>query len=122
MKHRDDSRETDQRSLALRCNWCGKPEVKLLWSGKRGQYCSFICSAAGAYPSSVVVAFAASGATAIGFLIIAIMQGNHPNIPIPPFFGVLLAVPVIGSASFIYMAYVGRKLRKERQAGVLHSR
>ena len=96
--------------------------MKLLWSGKRGQYCSFRCNAAGAYPRSVVLAFATSGLTAIAFLIIAIMQGRYPNTPIPPVFGVALAVPVIVSAHFIYMVYVGRELRKERQAGVLQNR
>ena len=115
MEQHDDPREADWKHPAPRCNWCGKPEVKLLWSGERGQYCSFRCSAAGTYPRSVVIAFAMSGITAILFLIVIIMQSNHPNTPLPPVFGVLLAVPVIVSVSFIYMAYVGRMIRKKER-------
>lgn len=121
MNQRDYPEEADWRNPALRCNWCGNPEVKLLWSGKKGHYCSFRCSAAGLYPRSVAIAFATSGLTAIALLIIAIMQGRYPNTPLPPVFGVILAVPVILSASFIYMAYVGREMRKEGQADVLQS-
>ena len=103
------------RSPAPKCYWCGKSEAKLLWSGKKGQYCSFRCNAAGMYPRSVVIAFSASALTVILFLTIAIMQGNNPNTPIPLFFGVIFAVPVILSSSFVYTAYIGRVLVKERR-------
>jgi hypothetical protein len=49
------------------------------------------------------------------------MQANNPNTPIPSFFGFMLAVPVIISSQFIYMAYVGRVLAKERQAESIQS-
>jgi hypothetical protein len=32
-----------------RCVYCGKPEIKVIWSGPRRQYCSYKCMAAGEY-------------------------------------------------------------------------
>jgi hypothetical protein len=73
------------------------------------------------YPRSVVVAIAASSLTSIVVLILILVQANNPNTPIPSFFGLLLVVPVIISSQFIYMAYVGRVLVKERQAESIQS-
>jgi hypothetical protein len=118
MGHRDYPKRVDWRTPSPKCKWCGKSEVSFLWSGKKGQYCSFKCSAGGMYPRSVVLSFASSGLTVILFLIIAMMQGNNPHTAIPSFLWVVFAVPVILSGSFIYSAYIGRVLVKERQAGV----
>jgi hypothetical protein len=106
---------------ASRCNWCGNPEVKILWSGRKGQYCSFRCNAGGFYPRSVLVAILMSGLTTIMVLLFATMQASNPNTPIPSFFGLMLAVPVIISSQFIYAAYVGRLLVKERQSESIQS-
>jgi hypothetical protein len=35
-----------------RCAYCGKPEVKVIWSGYRQHYCSFDCMAADQYHCS----------------------------------------------------------------------
>ena len=108
-------RNDNLSDLTSKCKWCGKPKVKLLWSGRNGQYCSFKCSAAGSYPRSIIVAVAMSGLTAILFLIYAIMQGQHPEAPIPAIFGIPLAVVVILNSTFIYMVYIGRTIRNENQ-------
>ncbi|MHA2046180.1 MAG: hypothetical protein ACW99G_15420, partial [Candidatus Thorarchaeota archaeon] len=68
---------------------------------------------------SVLISILTSVLTAILILIFVITQANNPYTPIPSFFGVILAVPVILNIMFIYTAYVGRVLTKDRQAGVL---
>jgi len=119
MGQSDYPRKVRWEKPTYKCNWCGKPEVSFLYSGKKGQYCSFRCNAAGIYPRSVLISIAALGLIVV--LVFVIMQANNPYTQIPSFFGVLLAVPVILNFMFIYAAYVGRVLVKERQAGVLQN-
>ena len=115
---REFTRVEELEQIANKCKWCGKPKVSFLWSGKKGQYCSFRCNAGGIYPRSVLISSLASGLTAILVLVFVIVQANNPSTLIPSFFGVILAVPVILSVMFIYMAYVGRVLTKERQESI----
>lgn len=117
----DSRRNNRWENLVVRCKWCGKPEVGILWSGKNGQYCSFRCNAGGTYPRSVAIAVATTALTVIVILISVLMQSNHPSDPLPLFFGLMLAVPVIVSLQFIYMAYLGRILVKERESEALQS-
>lgn len=115
---RDFTGVDELQQISNRCKWCGKPEVSFFWSGKKGQYCSFRCNAGGNYPGSVLLSILASGITTILVLVFVIVQGRNPYTPIPSFFGVILAVPVILSVMFIYMTFVGRMLTKERQESI----
>jgi hypothetical protein len=117
----DGPKKVDWERPASKCKWCGKPEVSVWWSGKKGQYCSFRCNAAGMYPRSVAIAVTVTALTSIVILISLQMQIDHPSTTLPSFFGWMLAVPVIVSVQFIYMAYLGRLLVKERESEVLQS-
>jgi hypothetical protein len=117
----DGSNRDGWEKPTVKCKWCGKPEVSLWWSGKKGKYCSMRCNAAGIYPRSVAIAIATTALTIIVILIFVVVQVNNPSVSIPSFFGLMFAVPIIASAQFIYMAYIGRVLVKERQAEALQS-
>lgn len=73
------------------------------------------------YPRSVLIAILVSSLTTIVVLLFVTMQANNPNTPIPSFFGLILAVPVIISSQFIYMAYIGRVLVKEKQSEIIQN-
>ncbi|MFW9794529.1 MAG: hypothetical protein ACFFEE_09515 [Candidatus Thorarchaeota archaeon] len=106
----------------IRCQWCGNPEVSFLWSGFKAQYCSFRCNAGGTYPRSVVISILMTGLTTMFLLIVFMMQSNYPSTPLPTAFGIILAVPIILNSLFIYAAYVGRSMVKERQSRIRQDR
>ena len=112
----DSQRKVRWEKPTVKCKWCGKPEVSAWWSGTKGQYCSLKCNSAGMYPRSIAIAVAVTGLTVIVILISVVMQANNPGVPLPSLFGWMLAVPVIVSIQFIYMAYIGRILVKERES------
>lgn len=106
--------EDDSESLR-KCEWCGKSQINETWSGKKGLYCSFRCSAAGSYRMYVLVSISISVMIAmIAIMNIMMQSGSSTSQPIP----LILIFPIfllIGiDMSFIYAAYVGRLMRRER--------
>ena len=97
------------------CDWCGKEGVSVWWSGTKGKYCSFRCSAAGSYPRSIVIAVCVVALESILVLIQVMMFLRYPIltpayviIVVPQVFVTLLVL------SFVYMAYIGYSMRKDR--------
>jgi hypothetical protein len=55
-----------------RCAYCGKPEIKVIWSGPRRHYCSHKCMSAGEYPITLICVLCVvpmAGLMTTGFLI-----------------------------------------------------
>ena len=103
-----------------KCEWCGKSEISSTWSSWKVLYCSFRCNAAGSYRLLVAISVIASMMTGIVTIIYFMMIGANPTTPIPLellMFPVILLVFI--DMSFIYAAYVGRSMRKERKASLL---
>ncbi len=121
MGKNDYPKKVSWRETTQRCSWCGKPEVRFLYSGKKDQYCSFRCNAGGMYPRSVLISIASSMLISILIFVFVAMQVSHPYTPIPSFFGLVLAIPIILNFMFIYTAYVGRVVVREKQSGIDHN-
>jgi hypothetical protein len=99
-----------------KCDWCGKPKISQTWSGKKGHYCSFRCSAAGSYrlysamSTIIIIMFSM-------VIVLSMMMGLSAPIGSPEFF--VLLVPQAGLVVIllfsIYSAYIGRSMRKEQK-------
>ena len=102
----------DNSESLRKCDWCGKSGIKAHWSGKKGLHCSFRCSAAGGFRTLVLISVISLMMT--GMMVIMMLVGS-PNIyQIDPFLIIILAMPVTINLIFIYAAYIGRSMRKER--------
>ena len=98
-----------------KCKWCGKPKVSVMWSGKKGIYCSFRCSAAGTYRMLVAIAILASLLTAVPTIWMVMVQSNlsiSEPIPLILIFPIVMLIGL--DMSFVYAAFVGRSMRRER--------
>ena len=110
--------EEESESLQ-KCEWCGKSGISSTWSGKKGLYCSFRCNAAGSHRMYVSSSIIFSAMTAILAMMMVMMQiESSTSQPIPPIlmFPIVLLIGLI--LSFIYAAYVGRSMRKERNSSL----
>jgi len=107
---------SEEHGESLRkCEWCGKSKVSDMWSGKKGIYCSFRCSAAGSYRTMVVVSIIVSIMTAMITILLVMMQiesSTSEPIPLILIFPIVLLIGL--DMLFIYAAYVGRSMRRER--------
>jgi len=98
-----------------KCEWRGKSEISSTWSGKRGVYCSFKCSAAGDYRmySAIATIF-----TIMVSMVIILGMMMQIDISSNPSALLVLVVPQVGLVGlllmFIYAAYIGRSMRRER--------
>jgi len=98
-----------------KCEWCGKSGINVLWSGKKGLYCSFRCNAAGGFRTLVLIAVIFLMLTGIIVTMFVMLQFGSPTISqIDPFLIIILSIPVAMNLIFIYAVYVGRSMRKER--------
>ena len=99
-----------------KCDWCGKPKISREWSGKKGHYCSFRCSAAGSYRLNSVMATIMIIIISM-VIILSMMMGLGGPIGSPEFF--VFLVPQAGLVVMllfsIYSAYIGWSMRKERK-------
>jgi hypothetical protein len=103
------------------CDWCGKEGVSVWWSGIRGKYCSFRCSAAGSYHRTILITICIIALQSLFEFIIITMALNHQDISalfIPMFFLPNVLV-TLGTLSFVYMVYVGHVMRKKRESSEL---
>ena len=108
----------DEDQPILTCDWCGKEGVSKWWSGRNGKYCSRRCNAAGSYHRIILITICIIAYQSIFELIIILMALNHQNISvlfIPIFFLPNVFVTLI-TLSFVYMVYIGRVMRKERES------
>lgn len=97
------------------CDWCGKEEVSTWWSGTKGKYCSFRCSAAGSYPRSIILAVCVIALESIFVLIQIMMLVRYPTVS--PFVPILIlpqALIALLAFSFVYYAYIGHSMREEK--------
>jgi len=99
-----------------KCEWCGKSGISSTWSGKKGLYCSFRCSAAGSYRMYVSISIIFSAMTAMVVIMMQIESSTSQPIPLILMFPIVLLIGLI--SLFIYAAYVGRSMRKERNASL----
>lgn len=98
-----------------KCEWCGKSKISFMWSGKKGIYCSFRCNAAGIYRNLVLISIIVTMMTVLLTTLIVMMQiesGTNQPIPLILIFPIVLIIGI--DMSFIYAAYVGRSMRRER--------
>jgi len=98
-----------------KCEWCGKSGINVLWSGKKGLYCSFRCNAAGGFRTLVLISVIFLMLTGIIVTMFVMLQFGSPTISqIDPFLIIILSIPVAMNLIFIYAVYVGRSMRKKR--------
>ncbi|MHA1138398.1 MAG: hypothetical protein ACTSSE_18100 [Candidatus Thorarchaeota archaeon] len=103
-----------------KCEWCGKSKVSDVWSGKKGIYCSFRCSAAGSYRMYVAVSIIVSIMTAMITILLVMMQiesSSSEPIPLILIFPIILLIGL--DMSFIYAAYVGRSMKREKHQSIV---
>ncbi|MGY5862397.1 MAG: hypothetical protein RTU09_08520 [Candidatus Thorarchaeota archaeon] len=98
-----------------RCEWCEEPIVRAFWSGKKGKYCSFRCSAAGNYRSFLLMLFLVLALTSIPVAMIFIMNARSSITQIDSFLVLLLIILVVPGLSCAYVVYVGRSMNRTRQ-------
>ena len=102
-----------------KCEWCGKSGINPTWSGRKGIYCSFRCNAAGSYRMYVTVSIIVSIMTSMITILLLMMQieaSTSQPIPLILIFPIVLLIGL--DMSFIYAAYVGRSMRKERNTSL----
>ncbi len=110
--------EDDSESLQ-KCEWCGKSGISSTWSGKKALYCSFRCSAAGSYRMYVSISVTVSMMTAMIAMLMVMMQNeSSTSQPVPPILIFPLFLLICIDISFIYAAYVGWSMRKERNSSL----
>ena len=98
-----------------KCEWCGKSGINVLWSGKKGLYCSFRCNAAGGFRTLGLISVIFLMFTGWLVIMVIMLQFGSPTISqIDPFLIIILSIPVVMNLLFIYAVYVGRSMRKER--------
>ena len=98
-----------------KCEWCGKSEISTTWSSWKVLYCSFRCNAAGSHRSLVAISVIASMITGILAIIYLMMIAANPTTPIPlELLMMPAAILIFSDMSFIYAAYVGHSMRRER--------
>lgn len=98
-----------------RCEWCEEPIVSAFWSGKKGKYCSFRCSAAGNYRGFLLMLFLVLALTSIPVVMMLIMNARSPITRIDPFLVLLLIILATPSLSCAYVVHVGRSMNRSRQ-------
>jgi len=101
------------------CDWCGKSEVQIVWSGNRHQYCSFKCFAAGSYRRITLISAIFILMTGIFLLVLASTSQGNPSDPLLPVFIVSLAILIGINAALAFTVFVGRSLRRGRQVSEL---
>lgn len=99
------------------CDWCGKEGVSVWWSGIRGKYCSFRCSAAGSYHRTILITVCIIALQSLFEFIIITMALNYQNVTalLIPMFFLPNVIATLLTLSFVYMVYVGHVMRKERE-------
>ena len=102
-----------------KCEWCGKSGINVLWSGKKGLYCSFRCNAAGGFRTLVLISVISLMLTGmVGLLMIMMLDGSPTISQVDPILIILLiilpGILVAMNLIFIYAVYIGRLMRKER--------
>ena len=108
--------EENEESLQ-KCDWCGKSEISSTWSSWKVLYCSFRCNAAGSYRLLVAISVITSMMMGIIAIMYLMMMAANPTTPMPfELFLMPAIILVFIDMSFIYAAYVGRSMRKERNA------
>jgi hypothetical protein len=98
-----------------RCAWCGEPSVSALWSGEKGKYCSYRCTAAGNYRVFLLMLFLVLALTSIPAVMMFIMSARSPITQIDPFLVLLLVILATPSLSCAYVVHVGRSMNRARQ-------
>ena len=109
----------EENTESLRkCDWCGKAKISPTWSGKKGLYCSFRCSSAGSYRTMIAISVLVSMMTCIVVIIFLMMAVANPTTPIPFELLMMPGILVLIDILFIYSAFVGRSMRKERNTSL----
>lgn len=109
----------EEKESLRKCEWCGKSEISTTWSSWKALYCSFRCNAAGSYRSLVAISVFASMIIGILAIINLMVIVANPTTPIPLELIMYPAILLVFfDMSFIYAAYVGRSMRKERNTNL----
>lgn len=97
-----------------RCEWCGNTRVSTAWSGKRGIYCSFRCSAAGDYRRFILISVVVFGMTSVVGLVAIMTFTQNPGAPlVHPIVFLLIVLGL--DLMFAYPAYLGWSMNRTRQ-------
>ena len=109
-----------EEKVSLRkCEWCGKSEISSTWSSWKVLYCSFRCNAAGSYRLLVAISVITSMIIGIIAIMYLMMMAANPTTLMPfELFLMPAIILVFIDMSFIYAVYVGRLMRKERNASL----
>ncbi len=99
-----------------RCDWCGNTRVSASWSGKRGEYCSLRCNAAGDHRRYILLFVLVFALTCTVGLMVVLMSAQIPwGFQIHPFI-ILLVVLLIGfNLMFAYPAYLGWSMNQAKR-------